>query len=144
MLTFASISKVLMLKSASLTEILYWSHVEYSTWPEMSIFEKYGSRAFQRTFSEVHILKIRWDSFVRSLVLKLIFASFSHAFIAERALKSWFWAHFEAFWMTNFKKSNFFKVNFCLMQKVIYETRVNLLVLSKFFLLSFFSKQYWY
>eukprot|EP00493_Phyllostaurus_siculus_P024893 UN25235 len=36
--------------------------------------------------------------------------------------------------MTNFKKSNFFKVNFCLMQKVIYETRVSLLVLNKFFL----------
>ena len=46
MLTFASIFKDLMLKSASLTQILYWSHVEYSTWPDMSIFEKYGSRAF--------------------------------------------------------------------------------------------------
>ena len=46
MLTFASIFEDLMLKSASLTQILYWSHVEYSTWPDMSIFEKYGSRAF--------------------------------------------------------------------------------------------------
>ena len=35
-----------MPKSASLTQILYWSHVEYSMAPDMLIFGKYTSRAF--------------------------------------------------------------------------------------------------
>ena len=74
MLTFASIFKDLMLKSASLTQILYWSHVEYSTWPDMSIFGNYTSRAFQRTFSEVYILKTRWNSSAQSFVSKLMFS----------------------------------------------------------------------
>ena len=34
----------------------------------------------------------------------------------------------------DFQKSNFFKVNFGLIQKVIYETLVNLMVLNKFLL----------
>ena len=42
------------------------------------------------------------------------------------------------FWLAmakyDFWKPNFFKVNFCLIKKVIYETLVNLIVLNKFFL----------
>ena len=88
-----------MLKSASLTQILYWPHVEYSTSPDMSIFGKYASRAFKRTFSEGHILKTRWDSFDWSfkpsfnfLVQRYIFCFWHKQFWAPK------WHFWSIFW----------------------------------------------